>query len=326
MGLDAFVRCTCWETRSVRTPPPHADHVRLDEDGRVTLDLPWDGNEDKHSEFDRWLETCCPHPDMDYASEHVSNWGGLRQFQSQLLELGIDQFPTLRDVLPQTNGGRVSAEQSRAALVELDDFGRRSLGSKVVLVDEEAGEAIHEYIPLYRGWFLYAPGGWEAGVDPAGFFVCGPSGVRAWLARIAHREGGPKQVVVKALPSGHVVTRPSRDIVSKLRARLMKFASATRQERFRSARFRQERLGPKAFRLTDERTGRSLIAPFGISRHVPWPDGRLQNDAGRVNEKYPNRMIVERRAREPSEFEYILRPLRILFRASVETRNPVQWC
>ena len=177
MGLDAIVRCRCWENGKISSPPPHISNVKVDEEDNLVLDLPWQDNRDKHDSFDDWIEHCCTHPRMEQARERISNWGGYRQFQSQLMEFGIDQFPTLRDMLPKSNGGHVPADRSRAALAELDDFSLRQFGSKVVLVDAAAGDELYEYIPIYEGVFMLAPGNWDGGVDLRGFFVRGPQGI-----------------------------------------------------------------------------------------------------------------------------------------------------
>jgi hypothetical protein len=327
MGLDARVRCRCWEENRVTGPPPFAEHARFDDPVGPRLELPYDrDNYDKHDAFEQWLETCCPHPRMEQAAEYVANWGGLRQFQSQLQEFGIEQFPTLRDVLPRSNDGGATAGQSAAALKELDDFARRDPGSKVVLVDAETGDVLHEYIPIYRGWCVAAPGNWEAGVDPDGFFVRGPSPWRGAVLKLASRHGGVKLRAVRKLADGGAIMRPARDPVSVLRKWLAAVANGgEKREKFRSRRFRQEPLGPTSFRLVDESSRAEFESPIGVLKAVPWPDGRTYNDRGQLRSVYPTRLAVESRRRGVDEFDYILRPLRVVFRASVETGNPVQW-
>jgi hypothetical protein len=313
VGLDAYVRCRCWENGAVTSPPPHRQHVRRNHEGDLVLDLPRRERQDEHAEFEAWLAACCPHPNMEYAEECIGSWGGLRAFQSQLVEFGIEQLPTLRDVLPNANEGTVPADRSAAALAELDDFARRDFGATIVLIDAATSEALHEHVPLYSGWFLSAPGGWEGGVDPSGFVVRGPAGVRAWLLRLARRGGGAKQQVIRTDPAGWVVTRPSTDVSSRVRTWLESLGrGGEKREWFRSMRFRQEQLGPQAVRMTDERSGKDFVSPFGIR-------------GSGFGVTYPPLLAVERRVRPPNAFDYILRPLRAVFRASVETGNPVHW-
>jgi hypothetical protein len=326
MGLDACVRCRCWEEGQVTSPPPFAEHVKLDEEGFLHLDLPWSEHRDAHRAFDEWRESCCAHRDMEFASERIANWAGLRLFQGQLREFGIDQFPALRDVLPNGNGGMVPAAKSADALKELDDFASRDLGSKVVLVDADTGEELQEFVPAYHGVFTWAPRGWEGGVDPSGFFIRGPSGWREAVLKAVSRKGGPKQRITSTLPGNISVIQPSKDVLSRLRARVTSaLGDAGKREWFRSRACRQEQIGPHAFRLTDDATGTEFVSPIGVSKAIPWPDGRMQDDQGRSHFGYPARLGVESRRCAADEFEYILRPLRIVFRASVETGNPVQW-
>ena len=86
---------------------------------------------------------------------------------------------------------------------------------------------------------------------------------------------------------------------------------------FHARRFRQvivERrrwlVGPreKVVRLTDIDTGDTCIAPMPIA------------------EGSPRIVHVEKRLRTGADFDYILDPLRMVFRASVATGNPVRWC
>src|SRR5579872_2123919 len=119
MGLDATVRCRCWEDGTV-TPCPFPELVFLDNEGYLNLTLSWKDNPDTHRRFDQWLRTCCPHEDMEYASEHISNWSGYRFLQQRLAEIGWQHFPTLKAELPNANGGVMQSSASRTALDELD--------------------------------------------------------------------------------------------------------------------------------------------------------------------------------------------------------------
>jgi len=62
MGLDAFVRCRCWEDGTYHPPPPiPAERIGV-VDGSLEplVDGEW-------RDFDRWKRTACAHPDMDAA-------------------------------------------------------------------------------------------------------------------------------------------------------------------------------------------------------------------------------------------------------------------
>ena len=59
---------------------------------------------------------------------------------------------------------------------------------------------------------------------------------------------------------------------------------------------------------------------------MPRPDGRGQDGAGRCNAVLPAEPHVEARVATPADFAHVVGPLERLFRASLETDNPVRWC
>jgi hypothetical protein len=175
VGLDAFVYCRCWQDGLAAPPPCAPELVGYDEEGYLDLLLPYEGNEAAHDAFAGWMYRACPHEDMKYADERVSNWAGYRMFQDVLRMAGRDRFGTLLAELPNSNGGRMPAAAAARVLAELDDFGRRPLpGTDVVLVDEATGATVLEYSAAYHGVTMLGPG-YEAGVDPDGFFVYDPA-------------------------------------------------------------------------------------------------------------------------------------------------------
>lgn len=172
MGLDAYVRCNCWE-EGLATPPPRPQFVRLDEDGNILFDLPYRGHEKDHLLFDNWLRTCCPHPEMEYSSEHIANWGGYRFFRSMLEQIGWEHFPTLEWELPEANGGQTGPEASKRAMSELDLFDQTAVSqSFVVLANLTTGKVLQEHVPAYGGlFFLGGQADVDMGLDENGFFV-----------------------------------------------------------------------------------------------------------------------------------------------------------
>ena len=169
MGLDAFEHCRCWQD-GLATPCP-VEPVGIDEEGCLALLLQWEGNEAAHRTFDAWQAEACPHKAMEQASEHVSNWAGVRLFQQALRAAGPERFPTLATALPNLNGGSLPADRAAVALAELDAFVRTDrVIDEVELVDEATGRVLMPYVEVYRGVFMYGPG-FQAGVDPDGFFV-----------------------------------------------------------------------------------------------------------------------------------------------------------
>lgn len=135
MGLDATVRCRCFEEGKLKPGPVPVEDLYIDEDGYLsskTLDeayrkydtrrfyARYDGLE---RAFDAWLSDCCDHEDGEYCSERVSNWTGCAQFCSLVKEAGGEaRFPLLSKLLPDGNGGIYPVEKARAALAELDEF------------------------------------------------------------------------------------------------------------------------------------------------------------------------------------------------------------
>ncbi len=237
--------------------------------------------------FSIWIQSCCPHPRFDYAWEHIANWSGFRLFQDAMERAGWERFPTLRAELPEVNGGLALPSASALALQELEEFrGLGALGTNACLVDSTTGEALYEHIGPYEGIFILDG---RTGVDV---------GVGEFTFFIRDRETGV--------------------------------------DLFRSARFRQTLLDhdlhpyddePGRVEYFDPDTGEKYTGRTAVSGEaIPWPDGRMQDDRHRVRFDHPAGLHVEAREIRPGDFAPILDPLARVFRASVETGNPVRWC
>jgi len=167
MGLDAFVNCRCWQDGLAAPPPVAPELIGVDDDGFIGL-LAHD--DDLWDVVDAWVASACPHDNMDFISRHVSNWSGLRLFQSALSSAG-DRFPTLLSELPAGNGGTMPAEAAARVLDELAAFASLAdVGTESVLVDEDTGEVINTGVPAYDGVFMLGPG-YRAAILPDGFVV-----------------------------------------------------------------------------------------------------------------------------------------------------------
>ncbi len=281
MGLDASIRCRCWEDGKTPAPPCAPS---LDEDGWLE---PAEGADDieRSSAFYRWVNEACPHEDMEAVTQHISNWGGYRLFQEALEGLGWDHFPTLQRVFPEVNGGMAGPEDSRHCLAELTRFEELYRGDSVVLMDADTGDELQSYVGSYGGVFvLNGRTGVDIGFDKDGLFLA---------------ERDAKRVL------------------------------------FRAKRVAQRLLEPEATRdgrdgkveLANLDTGETFACTTAIpGKTVPWPDGRRQDDQGRVCTSYPNHLSVEVRSRDAGYFAYILAPLRTVFAAAVDIGNPVRWC
>ena len=286
MGLDATVMCRCWLDGTTRTPPPHADHVGFDEEGQLCLTLP-EERRDAHDAFYAWMEDCCPHPRMCLASEWISNWAGLRAFQAALARIGWQHFPTLQAELPAANGGMMPTEASARALGELARFAELVASVRsAFLVDSETGHELYDFIPQYEGIFIMS------GSDQInlGFDVNG---------FFVRSRGAPPCELFRALRVGQILLEPERTEAHE-RGRVL---------------------------LRNLDTGSEFESRVAVpGRSIPWPDGRMQDDKGRVRSAYPRSFHVEQRALGIADFEQILGSLRRVFEASVATGNPVCWC
>jgi hypothetical protein len=77
----------------------------------------------------------------------------------------------------------------------------------------------------------------------------------------------------------------------------------------------------------DPDTGRRYDSSFPITGGpIPWDDGRWTDDRGVCRFEYPAELHVDRHPRTVHDFDDIVRALRVVFTASVETGNPVRWC
>jgi hypothetical protein len=285
MGLDASVMCNCFRLGRTSEPPVPREWLHIDNDGYWSL-KPEHDSDDLWYKVYEWEQTCCEHPEMEYASEHIANWAGYRLFQQALGRVGWERFPVLDHELPHSNGGQTEAPMAALALRELDEFRRvGDVGANVCLVDTATGSVIQRWIAGYHGRFILGGrSGLDAGFDESGFFI--------------------------------------RD-------------NQTEAEFFRATRFRQTILdpdsdpyGPKPslVRFEDLETGRTFECRVAVSgKAIPWPDGRMQDDKGRYRFDRPAELHVEVRAERSTDYEYILGPLERVFRASVETGNPVRW-
>lgn len=191
MGLDATVRCRCFEEGKLKPGPVPLDELYIDEEGYLwSRKLAAASKKFDHRQFEarygvlerqfeEWTHSCCEHEDGEYCSEWVSNWGGCAQFQSRVKAAGgEDEFPLLSRLLPHTNGGLYPAEKAAATLAELDRFIEKvSDVDEWVLLDAETDEEVwsstaydpfvwmmgpHDEVTMAGGKVCF----WHAGREP----------------------------------------------------------------------------------------------------------------------------------------------------------------
>ncbi|MFB0563896.1 MAG: hypothetical protein ACETWM_22075 [Candidatus Lokiarchaeia archaeon] len=209
MGLDAYVPCNCYKEGKTKPTPFPEEYIFIDEEtGMPELIPKYKDDEEKWNTLMDWRLTACDHEDMEIASERISNWGGLRYFQQALARMGWEHFPTLRDEIPDYNGGFTSPQASAKALEELKFFQKqRKLGSYPFLIDTERGIELREYTEAYDGIFIMdGRYGMFIGFDEEGlFFIKQPEGKLVFRAkRVEQQIRGfiKKQVVYTDLDTG----------------------------------------------------------------------------------------------------------------------------
>jgi hypothetical protein len=285
VGLNAYVRCTCYRDGHTAPPPVSAELVVVDETGEPDLTLPYQGHEETHSRFWQWLRSCCPHRHMYFEWVHVSNWQGVISFQRALERAGSERFPTLLTEAPSRNGGVMSTEAAARAPEELAMFGALPhVGHTWYLVNGDTGEVLYEYLDGDDGiFFRGGRSGVDLGLDPRGFFVASRSDPPRELFRAMRLEQRPVD------PRGF----------DPYRHPAVEFVDGEGAQRFTS--------------------------PAAVTVIVPWPDGRAEDGHGRVNQHAPRRLRVERRRVTPDDYRYQVEALERVCRAALATGNPVAW-
>ncbi len=88
-----------------------------------------------------------------------------------------------------------------------------------------------------------------------------------------------------------------------------------------------ERCEGGAIGFRDLNTGSSFTCTMGVpGKEIPWPDGQMEDEKGRVRFQYPSRLHFEYRRIKPAELKEIIDALRVLCNAAIETGNPIRWC
>jgi hypothetical protein len=180
------------------------------------------------------------------------------------------------------------AATASRALDELADLRRRpELGRTWYLVDEETDEPIAAHTANDGGTIVWDGGARLAiGIDPRGLFV------------------------VSAEP-------PARELFRAMRV----------EQRLAAVAAGPSSGGAGPVELVDLDSGARVSCSTPVpGRSIPWPDGRMVDDRGRVRTSYPRRMRVEPRTVTPATFDGIVSALESILRAAIETGNPVRWC
>ncbi|MDO4291087.1 MAG: hypothetical protein Q4C41_07675 [Eggerthellaceae bacterium] len=171
MGLDATVRCRCFEEGKLSPGPIPYDDLYIDEDGYLSsrrLDAAYAKYGfkqfrakfgDLQDAFDNWLNRCCEHEDGDYCLEWVSNWAGVARFCNLVEEAGGErEFPLLSRLIPEGNGGTYPAAKAKETLDELERFIEAAHSVKEwVLQDVETETEIWTCAPNSSFAWMHSP-------------------------------------------------------------------------------------------------------------------------------------------------------------------------
>ena len=188
MRLDAYVPCNCWAERLTTEPPFARDQLEF-RDGLLELrdvsDPLTQETIASYRTLDVWLETCCPHPNMQYCDERVDDWLEARVFAGYVNRYDTGQFQVLRRLMPNGNGDEVSPVDCARGLAELDLLSDAIAGQPgCFLVDNRIGLEVYDYVGAadeqtrFEAWT-------RCSFDPTGIFITqgGTEVFRAMRAR-----------------------------------------------------------------------------------------------------------------------------------------------
>ena len=287
MGLIATVMCACY-SRGLIPRPPFADHITLNTEGCLDLDVLEQGNEELYARFDAWLRSAaCPHENMTLVSASIGSWSCCCLFREALGDRGWHHFRVLQKELRIVDYGTTSSAAAKEMLEELEFFCRsEEFGRTSVLVDADSTEEIFEYVAANGGVVLVdTTGGAKLtiGVDDEGFFVRRHPGVGETEQEV-FRSTEFEQIIPELYKAGDPVE------------------------------------------YVDRTTGKACECRVAIGgREIPLTECAPKFEDGRERLLYPRRLRVVKRARSPLDYAGITEALRTVCRASVETGNPIRW-
>ncbi len=215
----------------------------------------------------------------------VLNWSAYRSFQQALAEAGWRHFPALKAELPHTNDGVTSLGAAEQMLAELAFFSERADLGQVTVLVDSD---MGEELHQY----IAAYGGefhWGSSGDNLGVDEAG------FFIRRSVERGG--QVVFRAMRVQQIL--PSLSSKADAPQPLVTFEDMDSGFRYASAEL--------------------------LVKVIYCPSGGLQNSTEPFRLEYPNRVHVLTRKRVASDFEVVIRSLRIICEAAIQVGNPILW-
>ena len=171
MGLDASIRCRCWEQGQIPDPPFPRDWIVIDKSDHLTVDEPREKEIDWVA-YDKWKDNCCEHDSMRLIDVRIGNWTQVGLFYESLGLAFPDRkrFAVMRR--DPDNPEITSANRVAEQLAEIDEFESvGEFGEVVVLIDDEDGREIQRRVESRDGKFLLAGGAYTVHIDRDGLFV-----------------------------------------------------------------------------------------------------------------------------------------------------------
>ncbi|MBF0920890.1 MAG: hypothetical protein HXK54_02650 [Atopobium sp.] len=156
MGLDAFVRCRCFEEGKLKPGPIPFEDLYIDDEDYIcskfldqkrkelSSELFWERYGDLECDFLDWTHSACEHEYGEICSESVGNFCGLLSIYTDLSsDEGKSKYPLLNNMLPHSNDGLYPVEKAQPTLDELDKFiEEHSKIQGYQLIDEETHKVI----------------------------------------------------------------------------------------------------------------------------------------------------------------------------------------
>ena len=171
MGLDAFVRCRCFEEGKLKPGPIPFEDLYIDDEDYISSkfldqkrkelssELFRERYGDLESDFLDWVDNACEHEYGEICSERVGNFCGLLSIDAVLSsDEGESKYPLLNNMLPDGNGGLYPVEKAQPTLDELDRFiEEHSKIQGYQLIDEETHKVIFS-CAIDDGFCMYCDG------------------------------------------------------------------------------------------------------------------------------------------------------------------------
>lgn len=156
MGLDAFVRCRCFEEGKLKPGPIPFEDLYIDDEDHICSkfldqkleelgsDLFLERYGDLESDFLDWIDNACEHEYGEICSESVGNFCGVLNIYADLSsDEGESKYPLLNNMLPSINDGLYPVEKAQPTLNELDRFiEEHAKVQGYQLIDEETHKVI----------------------------------------------------------------------------------------------------------------------------------------------------------------------------------------